>query len=142
MAYQAKRAKVFREDFELVDENGTVVKRMEVVLGPEIATDLSKKYLSFVHAQEAFQRLDPKESPEKTLEQIGTTVKDILEVIFGQENADYIIKFYDGRYIEMSREVLPFVWQVIPEVRKIGQEYRKTVVAGYNRKTRRKLFGK
>lgn len=142
MAYQAKRAKVFREDFELVDENGTVVKRMEVVLGPEIATDLSKKYLSFVNAREAFQRLDPKESPEEALELIGTTVKDILEVVFGQENADYIIKFYGGRYIEMSREVLPFVWQVIPEVRKIGQEYRETVLAGYNRKTRRKLFGK
>lgn len=142
MAYQAKRAKVFREDFELVDENGKVVKRMEVVLGPEIATELSKKYLSFVHAQEAFQRLDPKESPEETLELIGTTVTDILEVVFGKENADYIIQFYDSRYIELAREVLPFVWQVIPKVRKIGQEYRESVLAGYNRKTRRKFFGK
>ena len=142
MAYQAKRAKVLREEFELVDEDGAVVKRMEVVLGPEIATDLSKKYLSFVRAQEAFQRLDPKESPEEKLALIGSTVTDILEVVFGKENADYIIRFYDGRYIEMGREVLPFVWQVIPKIRKIGQEYRETVLAGYNRKTRRKLFGK
>jgi len=33
MAYQAKRKQLYTEDFELTEENGTVVHRLHVELG-------------------------------------------------------------------------------------------------------------
>lgn len=143
MAYQAKRKKLYREEFQLVDENGTIAKRFFVELDPDVvAPELSKKHLSFIRASEKAKKIDVNESPEEALELVGSITTDILQVVFGTENAQYIVDFYQGRYIEMVREVLPFVFQVvIPELRKMAQENRAAIVASYNRKQRR-LFGK
>ena len=48
--------------------------------------------------------------------------------------AKTIIGFYGGKYIMMTKEVLPFVTEVvIPEVRKMAQKNRKEIAAGYGR---------
>lgn len=144
MAYQAKRKKLYQEEFQLVDENGMIAKRMHVELDPDvIAPELSKKYLAFVRASEEAKKIDVGKSPAEALELIGNTTTDILQAVFGDENAQYIVEFYRGRYTEMAREVLPFVFQiVIPQVRKMVQENRAAIVSGYNRKQRRLLFRK
>ena len=121
MAYQAKRKQLYTEDFELTEENGTVVHRLHVELDPDsMAVRLSEKHM----------------------EVVGRAVTDILEAVFGRDNAKIIAEFYNGRYFEMCREVMPFVTGVvIPEIRKIAQENKKTIAAGYNRK-QRSMFGR
>ena len=64
--------------------------------------------------------------------------------VFGEQDAQTIIDFYNGRYTEMVREVFPFIAEVVMKVRKMAQEDRAAAASKYNRKQRRAmgLFGK
>ena len=140
MAYQAKRRKIYKEDFELLDENGNVVHSLRVSLDADsMVTKLSEKHLALVNALQNVQNAK-NTAGEDALTVLGNTVIDILEAVFGKDDAKTIIDFYDNRYIEMCQEVMPFVTEtVIPEVRKISQENKKQVLSQYNRKQRRTL---
>lgn len=145
MAYQAKRKKIFEEDLELTEEDGTVVHTLHVSLDPYArAKDLSVKYLDLQKAQQGILHLDAKQNPEEVVEMAGKAAQDILEAVFGETDAQTIIQFYNGRYAEMVREVFPFITEVVSKVRKMAQEDRAATVSKYNRKQRRAmgLFGK
>ena len=145
MAYQARRKRLYQEDFELVDEYGVVVKKIQVALDPDqVATELSRKHLAFIRASEKLSKTDPDKEPVKALEIITGTTIDILQVVFGEEDTQFIVGFYNGIYLEIAQEVLPFVFQiVIPKVRKMAQENKAKIVTGYSRNSGRKsLFGK
>lgn len=142
MAYQAKRKKLYTEVFELTEEDGRVVHTFHVSLDPDsMAVKLSEKHAALVRALQDINKMSEGEN-EGALEIIGGAVTDILEAVFGQEDAQTIIDFYQGRYIEMSSEVIPFVIGiVVPQVRKLAQDNKQAIISGYSRKQRR-LFGK
>lgn len=142
MAYQAHRKKIFRETFELVDENGVVVHSFDVSLDPDsMVKNLSAKYVDLTQALQDVKGAKPDTDPEAALETLGKAVTDLLEAVFGRQDTETILAFYDNRYMEMCREVLPFVTNfVIPEVRKIARENKQQILSRYNRK--RKMFGK
>lgn len=141
MAYQAKRKKLYTEDFELAEEDGRVIHTLHVSLDPDsMAVKLSEKHAALVRALSDINQM--KEENTGALEKIGNAVTDILEAVFGQEDAEIVIDFYQGRYIEMCKEVIPFVTDVVvPQVRNLARENKKSIIAGYNRKQRR-VFGK
>lgn len=145
MAYQAKRKQIYEEDLELTEEDGTVVHTLHVSLDPYArAKDLSVKYLDLQKAQQNLLKLDPKGNPEEAIEMAGKAAQDILEAVFGEQDAQVIVEFYNGRYAEMVREVFPFITEVITKVRKMAQEDRAATASRYNRKQRRAMsfFGK
>lgn len=141
MAYQVKRKKLYTEDFELAEEDGRVIHTLHVSLDPDsMAVKLSEKHAALVRALQDINQV--KEESDGALEAIGNAVTDILEAVFGPEDAKIIIDFYQGRYIEMCREVIPFVTDVVvPQVRNLARENKQSIISGYNRKQRR-LFGK
>ena len=138
MAYQAKRRKIYEEDFQLVDEHGSIVHTLKVSLDADsMVGKLSEKHVALVNALKNIQSVKG-EISDNALSILGVTVVDILEAVFGKEDAKTIVDFYDNRYVEMCQEVMPFVTgTVIPEVRKISQENKKQVLSQYNRKQRR-----
>lgn len=146
MAYQAKRHKKFQEDFELVNESGEVVHLLHVSLdADDMVVKISRKYAALTKALAETTEMKRKdENPEeiqKSVEILGTAVVDLLEAVFGTEDAEKIIQFYEGRYIEMSQEVIPFITQcVIPKLIEMKKDNKRAVLSGYNRKTRRRLF--
>lgn len=146
MAYQAKRHKKFQEDFELVNESGEVVHLLHVSLdADDMVVKISRKYAALTKALAETTEMKRKdENPEeiqKSVEILGTAVVDLLEAVFGTEDAEKIIRFYEGRYIEMSQEVIPFITQhVIPKLIEMKKDNKRAVLSGYNRKTRRRLF--
>ena len=143
MAYQAKRKKLYTEEFELIEEDGTVVHSLHVALDPDsMAKNLSEKHMALVKVMQEMKDVNVKSAPGEALETMGTAVIDILEAVFGVDNAAIIVEFYNNRYVEMCTEVMPFVTgTVIPEVRRMAQENKKAIAAGYNRKQRR-IFGR
>lgn len=142
MAYQAKRTRVFKEEFQLIDEEGKIVKTLFVELDPSImAQNLSRKYVDLQRVLVAVEKAEA--NKENMYETVGKAMREIMETVFGVEGAKTIVEFYSERYIEMCREVLPFVSEiVIPQVRKLAKENRKNIVAGYNRKSKRTFLGK
>lgn len=143
MAYKAKRSKLLKEDFELVDENDKVVHTLHVSLdADDMTVRIGRKYTALTKAlaetTEAQRKAESAEDAVKNIETLGRAVADLLEAVFGPEGTQTIISFYEGRYIEMSREVLPFISQcIIPRLVDLKKENRKAMRAKYNRKTRR-----
>ena len=135
MAWQAKRSRTFRDEFELVDENGNVVHTIHVSLdADDMTVKISRKYTALVRAMSETTEMKRKaESAEELvncMEKLGQAVID----------TKIIVEFYENRYIEMSREVLPFISQVvIPRMQELAAENRKSIRQKYNRKTRRRL---
>ena len=135
MAYQARRKKLYEEEFELLDENDVVVHKLHVELDPDaMAKKLSVKHLALTNALQNIHGIEVDKTPVDAVEAVDSAVKDILEAVFGPDDAKTIEDFYGGKVIMMTREVLPFVTDVvIPEVRKMAKQNRKTVAAGYGR---------
>lgn len=145
MAYQAKRSNRVTEDLELINERGEVEKVIHVSLdADEMVRTINDKYIALLNAQKETQQIRAgRENPETitvAYEKLGNIVVDMIRAVFGVENTNDILDFYGDRTTEMCREVLPFVTQVIlPRLRQISQESRKTVMQSYNRQQRRFL---
>ena len=146
MAYQAKRHKRFNEDFELVDGEGNVAHTLHVSLdADDMVAKINRKYTALTRAlAETTEIKRTTQDPDKVqgcVEALGRAVVDLLEAVFGEEDAKTVVEFYEDRYIEMSQEVLPFITQhVIPKLTEMRNDNKKAVLSGYNRKTRRRLF--
>lgn len=142
MAYQAHRKKIFRETFELVDENGAIMHSFPVSLDPDsVVKNLSAKHVDLIRALKDVQSADPETDPGAALAVLGKSTIEMMEAVFGKQDAATILAFYNNRYMEMCQEVLPFITNfVIPEVRKIAKENKQQVLARYGRKKR--IFGK
>lgn len=148
MAYQAKRRKQFQEDFELVNEYGTVLHALHVSLdADDMVARINRKYSQLTKTLAKMTELKRQtESGDVTadcLERLGTAVVDLFEAVFGAEDTEIIVDFYNSRYMEMCKEVMPFVTQVvIPRCIEIKQENQKSILQSYNRKQRRSIFAK
>lgn len=146
MAYQAKKHKRLQEDFELVNEEGEIVHTLHVSLDAEdMVAKIGRKYTALTKAladtTEMKRKAENAEEIQRSCEVLGRAVVDLVEAVFGAGDAKTIIDFYEGRYVEMSQEVLPFISQcVIPRMHEIRNENKKSVLNGYNRKARRRLF--
>lgn len=141
MAYQIKRSERIREELELLDENGNVAHKLIIDLDAvTMVKQISRKYLDLINAQKSILNMDT-ENKVEALEVLGQTVIDLLETVFGQENAQTIIDFYQEDYTEMCQQVLPFVVEVvIPKIRSVAQESRNSILKDYKRKQGR-TFG-
>lgn len=139
MAYQAKRNKRFEEDFELVDENGVVQHTLKVSLdADDMVAKINRKYTALVRALADVQEIKREEASneqlEDAVEKLGRAEMDMFEAVFGAEGAKTVQQFYTDRYIEMAKEVIPFITGVvIPRLAEIKTENKKALLGQYNR---------
>lgn len=140
MAYQAVKHKRVIEELELVDENGIVKHTLVVDLDVDtMAKQLSEKHLALVNAQQEVANINLNGgNAENTLKIIGEVVIDMFQAVFGMENYNIIIEFYENKTVEMCQEVLPFVLDVvIPKIRTGAQESKMQTVDRYRQKKKR-----
>lgn len=139
MAYQIKRAPKSTEMLELIDEKGNVAHRIEVALDADgMAAKVSQKYVELVNIQQKYQSHASDKVSEKTLEEYGNAVIAIMEAVFGKEDTETILNFYDQKYMEMCAEIMPFITSiVIPKVRMIAKRKGASVRKGLMKKYKR-----
>ena len=116
--YQLKKNVPFEDDIELLDESGKVVRTIHVSL---CMNKLLGRYNETVNALKAAEiAIDPKD--EQSLEAYGQIVMQLLRLIFGAD-ADVILAHYDGRYLEMLDNIMPYIFHTIgPELRKLSRQ--------------------
>lgn len=116
--YQLKKNVPFEDDIELLDESGKVVRTVHVSL---CMNKLLGRYNETVNALKAAEiAIDPKD--EQSLEAYGQIVMQLLRLIFGAD-ADVILAHYDGRYLEMLDNIMPYIFHTIgPELRKLSRQ--------------------
>lgn len=145
MAYQVKKHKRFQEKFELVDENGDVAHSLNVDIdADDMIVKINRKYADCVRALSETTEMRRKARSGKDMaecfDKLGRAVVDLVETVFGTEDAGVILDFYENRYIELTKEVLPFIMKVvIPRCIEIRDENKKSILRGYNRKQKRAL---
>ena len=116
--YQLKKDVPFEDDIELLDESGKVVRTIHVSL---CMNKLLGRYNETVNALKAAEiAIDPKD--EQPLEAYGQIVMQLLRLIFGAD-ADVILAHYEGRYLEMLDNIMPYIFHTIgPELRKLSRQ--------------------
>ena len=116
--YQLKKNVPFEDDIELLDESGKVVRTIHVSL---CMNKLLGRYSETVNALKAAEiAIDPKD--EQSLEAYGQIVMQLLRLIFGAD-ADVILAHYEGRYLEMLDNIMPYIFNTIgPELRKLSRQ--------------------
>ena len=116
--YQLKKNVPFEDDIELLDESGKVVRTIHVSL---CMNKLLGRYNETVNALKAAEiAIDPKD--EQSLEAYGQIAMQLLRLIFGAD-ADVILAHYEGRYLEMLDNIMPYIFQTIgPELRKLSRQ--------------------
>lgn len=140
MAYQIKRRQKTIEKLELADENGKVIYVLEVQLdADDMVKKIHRKYTELTRAlsetTEIKHKTESGEEIEECIEKLGHAVVSLFEAVFGTDDTRKILDFYDSRYIEMCRDVVPFITKVvIPKLQKINEENRKKVKMTYDRK--------
>lgn len=140
MAYQAKRSKKYVEDFELVDAEGNIKHTLYISLdADDMTVKINRKYVALTRAlsetTEAKRKVETAEDLQGVFETLGNAMVDLLQAVFGEENAKILLDFYEDSYIEMSREVLPFISNVvIPRMIEIRKDNQKALLGKYNRK--------
>lgn len=116
--YQLKKDVPFEDDIELLDESGNVVRTIHVSL---CMNKLLGRYNETVNALKAAEiAIDPKD--EQSLEAYGQIVMQLLRLIFGAD-ADVILAHYEGRYLEMLDNIMPYIFHTVgPELRKLSRQ--------------------
>ena len=116
--YQLKKNVPFEDDIELLDESGKVVRTIHVSL---CLDKLLGRYNETVNALKAAEiAIDPKD--EQSLEAYGQIVMQLLRLIFGAD-ADVILTHYEGRYLDMLDNIMPYIFHTIgPELRKLSRQ--------------------
>ena len=115
--YQLKKDVPFKDDIELLDESGKVVRTIHISL---CLDKLLGRYNETINALKAAEiAIDPKN--EQSLEDYGQIVMQLLRLIFGAD-ADVILAHYEGRYLEMLDNIMPYIFRTIgPELRKLSR---------------------
>lgn len=138
MAYQVRRSKRIVEELELADEYGEVQQVIHVDLDPDaIAQNVSRKYVALLEAQRKLSGLrtagtSEEDASEGMYEEIGKAYLDLMEAVFGAEDTVRIADFYEGRLMEMTKELSPFLFEVIiPKLRKAARGTRKRIAGRY-----------
>ncbi len=116
--YQLKKNVPFEDDIELLDESGKVVHTIHISL---CLDKLLGRYNETVNALKAAEiAIDPKD--EQSLEAYGQIVMQLLRLIFGAD-ADVILAHYEGRYLEMLDNIMPYIFHTVgPELRKLSRQ--------------------
>ena len=116
--YQLKKSAPFEDDIELLDESGNVVRTIHISL---CLDKLLGRYNETINALKAAEiAIDQKD--EQSLEAYGQIVMQLLRLIFGAD-ADVILAHYEGRYLEMLDNIMPYIFHTIgPELRKLSRQ--------------------
>ena len=117
MAYHFKKTAPFEDDIDLADEAGNVVKTIHVSVCLDNMLGKYREIVNDLHAAEAFVSADD----AKSLEMYGEIVMRLLRLVF-KDDADVILQHYDGHYLAMLEQVLPYIQNVIgPELRGVSR---------------------
>jgi len=131
MAIRIKRAERFTETVEL-EKAGEVVESFEIDIDCEaIAKDYNKAINGITAAQ---AKISEHPQSEQAQEAFGNAIVMLFEVVFGVEQAKKLVDFFDGAYMEMALQVVPYIASDIsPMIEKAVEDMKKRAEALYRK---------
>lgn len=139
MGYQVGRSNRIEETLDLVDSEGIVQHTISVALNTsDIARQYRVQHLHLIKAQQAYAALQQAQGDgrsaavEQAEEALGDAILGLFRLVFGEDGLHQILDFYDGCYIEMLENVLPFLTQVVvPAVQADAAQRKQRIAQNY-----------
>lgn len=131
---ELKRSSVIKEEVKVGDE----VIEINLSAG-EILKRFRPLMLDILHAEKEVKRLKSEgidnENLAEAIDFYGKTIIQLYQFIFGVENTEKILAFYDGNYEEMATEVTPYIFEVIvPKINEVMKEQKEKAKSKYKGK--------
>lgn len=138
MAYQIKKADKITEDLELLDKdnNVTLIVHVDIEVG-KIAKEYRQIQVELANTQKLAENGD-----EQAIESFGNIVIKLFICLFGDENTQKILEYFENDYTEMAVQCMPFMFDVVqPAIEKYSRSKREIMANNYNlsRQQKRKL---
>ncbi|MHB1152098.1 MAG: hypothetical protein ACYCWE_09625 [Eubacteriales bacterium] len=108
------------EKLELCDENGEVKITIDVVIDVDrMMSEINKAQNQVIRAQMDVNKV----KNEINIQNYGVAILELIRVIFGEKDAEQILRHYDGSYSEMLEDIMPFISEsIMPKIQKVAAE--------------------
>lgn len=138
MAYQIKKSDRITENLELLDSNNnvTLTIHIDIEIG-RIAKEYRQLQIELAEAQNMTSQ-----GNEMAFEVFGNAVIKLFRCLFGDENTQKILEYFENDYMEMAVQCMPFISDVVqPAIEKYSRSKREIMANNYNlsRQQKRKL---
>ena len=138
MAYQIKKSDRITENLELLDKNNDVALtiHIDIEIG-RIAKEYRQLQIELAEAQNMISQ-----GSETAFEVFGNAVIKLFRCLFGDENTQKILEYFENDYMEMAVQCMPFISDVVqPAIEKYSRSKREIMANNYNlsRQQKRKL---
>ena len=136
-----RKNKHIHEELELLSIDGKDKMIVTVNLDiDQIAARMAKSYEMMGMLQNELKK-DPKN--QGTMEAFGQAVLEIFKIIFGDDQAGEILKFYENDYTEMLVDLFPFInEQIMPQVKEASRQRREQLETAANASRRNGLLSR
>lgn len=138
MAYQIKKSDKITEALELLDSNNNaaLTVHVDIEIG-RIAKEYRQLQIELMEAQNMISQ-----GSEQAFEAFGNAVIKLFRCLFGDENTQKILEYFENDYTEMAVQCMSFISDVIqPAIEKYSRSKREIMANNYNlsRQQKRKL---
>ncbi len=138
MAYQIKKSSRITEELEFLDDNGQVALHIDVEIDVDkIVSSYRATEIKLIDLNKAAQSKSP-----EALSAYGEAIVEFFSLIFGAENTEKILAYFDGKYTDMFIMISPFIQDVVKPAIAASVKQKRQMIAsnsGLSRQQRRKL---
>lgn len=133
MPYVVKRSGHIVETLQLEDHGKRLDLTVDVVID-RILRDFTLWQAAIASAQQKLSDMRKAGAVGEELSaaytELGAALVALLQTIFGEDQTQQLVDFYDANYMELLRDLMPFMHDVVvPRI----QEAREEIEAGYTK---------
>lgn len=131
--YKIKRNHLV-EDLQIEDNGKTLDLKVDINVDT-ILKQYNKAQYRIAQASQAAKEAANEKDMEKIEEEMGNAIFGLFEVVFGQDQTQKIVEFYDNKALEMLGDIAPFITDVVaPKIQEaqqaIEEKYRQVSKRG------------
>ena len=109
------------EDLQIEDNGKTLDLKVDINVD-SILQQYNKAQYRIAQASQAAKEAVNEKDMEKVEEEMGNAIFGLFEVVFGQDQTQKIIEFYDNKALEMLGDIAPFITDVVaPKIQEAQQ---------------------
>lgn len=118
--YKIKRNHLV-EDLQIEDNGKTLDLKVDINVDT-ILKQYNKAQYRIAQASQAAKEAANEKDMEKVEEEMGNAIFGLFEVVFGQDQTQKIVEFYDNKALEMLGDIAPFITDVVaPKIQEAQQ---------------------
>lgn len=118
--YKIKRNHLV-EDLQIEDNGKTLDLKVDINVDA-ILQQYNRAQYRIAQASQAAKEAANDKDMEKAEEAMGNAIFGLFEVVFGQDQTQKIVEFYDNKALEMLGDIAPFITDVVaPKIQEAQQ---------------------